>query len=665
METRSVYGHVGSVCIIDPVTSPEPFTFERFTRVIESRLGLVPLFRRRLVDVPLGLDQPYWVADEDFDVEFHVRELALPSPGDDRQLAEQVARLHARPLDRSRPLWEMYLISGLKDGRLAIYNKVHHAAIDGVSGNDILAAVLDLSPEGREFRVAPPAGEEPPGPLYLLARSAVSLAGQPVRAIKLAAGLLKLAPGLVSTLLPFGGGDDSDAVLAPTLLRAPSTPFNASITPHRRWSFCDLPLSEVKRIKNAAGLTVNDVVMALCAGALRRWLADHHALPDVPLVAAVPVSVRTEDQEGTHGNRVSMMFGALATHLADPVERLRATHEAMRAAKEQHNAIPASLLADVSQFAAPVLANQAWRLSARLRLLERVSPFNLIISNVPGPNIPLYCAGAELQAYYPVSAITDGQGMNITVMSYRDRLYFGLIGCRELVPDIDVLAGYLADELHTLTGAVERLVAARPADGAALAQPAAAPEPASAEARPTAEGTKVAGDKAADLVALSPEATAAEARRRRRARRPRRPRAGRPPRARRPQRPRASRPPRARRPRRPRASRRRRRLLAGGGPPLVRQKQMALGDRVAGAGEPGGHRCIADVGRCGDALRALLDEHVSGLDQQVVAVPVATLLGHDADHADHRSEVVPAGHGEPDDLAVRRVRHPPPVARAR
>jgi len=469
METRTVFGHVGSVSIVDPSTAPEPLTFDRFTRVIESRLSLVPLFRRRLVDVPLGLDQPYWIEDSDFDIEFHVRELALPSPGDDRQLAEQIARLHARPLDRSRPLWEIYLISGLKDGRMAFYNKVHHAAIDGVSGNDIFAAMLDLTPEGRDFPPAVRPSEEPPSGLYLLARSALSLAGHPVRAAKVAASLLKLAPGVVSAvaaMVPFlGSGQDenADAVLSPAVLRAPHTPFNATITQHRRWAFADMPLAEVKKIKNAAGLTVNDVVMALCTGALRRWLDDHRALPSSPLVAAVPVSVRTEDQKGTHGNRVSMMFAGLATQLDDPGDRLRATHEAMRAAKEQHGAIPASLLADVSQFAAPLLANQAWRLSARLRLVERVSPFNLIISNVPGPNVPLYCAGAELQAYYPVSAITDGQGMNITVMSYRDRLYFGLIACRELVPDIETLAGYLTDELHVLADAVAQAGPARKA----------------------------------------------------------------------------------------------------------------------------------------------------------------------------------------------------------
>ena len=467
METRTVFGHVGSVCVIDPSTAPEPLTFERFTRVIEERLALIPVFRRRLVEVPFGLDQPYWIEDSHFDIEFHVRELALPAPGGAQQLAEQVARLHARPLDRSRPLWEVYLISGLEGGRSAFYSKVHHAAIDGISGNDIFAAVLDLTPEGRAL---PPltkrASEEAPNGLELIARSALSLAGHPARATKVTASLLKLVPGFISAaasaILPSNGHRDDDALLAQPGLRAPHTPFNATITQHRRWAACDVSLSDVKLIKNAAGLTVNDVVMSLCAGALRRWLAEHDALPATPLVAAVPVSVRTEEEQGTHGNRVSMMFAGLPTHLSDPRNRLRAAHEAMRAAKEQHGAIPASLLADVSQFAAPVLANQAWRLSARLRLLERVNPFNLIISNVPGPNIPLYCAGAELLAYYPVSAITDGQGLNITVLSYRNTLHFGLIACRELVPDIDQLARYLEEEVGVLTKSLER---AAPAAG--------------------------------------------------------------------------------------------------------------------------------------------------------------------------------------------------------
>jgi WS/DGAT/MGAT family acyltransferase len=446
METHAVFGHVGSVCVLDPSTSPDEVTLDKVTGLIQERLHLMPPFRRRLVTVPLGLDQPYWIEDPDFNIEYHVREIALPAPGDDRQLAEQCARLHARPLDRNRPLWEIYLIHGLSGGRLALYSKVHHAAIDGVSGGEILAAILDLSPEGRTVEPEPWECDKVPSSVGMLARSAVSLAGHPVRAARVGYSLARSLPALAK--LPLGG---QAPVLQRSGLRAPATPFNKAISPHRRWAFGSLSLDEVKAVKNKAGGTVNDVVMALSTGALRRWLIDHDALPDDPLVAAVPVSIRTEDERGTAGNKVSTMFAPLPTHVEDPVERLKACSEAMRAAKEQHGALPATLLSDVTQFAMPALAGQAARLAARVRLLERVNPFNLFVSNVPGPNIPLYYAGARLIGYYPLSAIADGQGLNITVCSLSGELHFGLIADRELVPDVDRMMDYLREELEQLS----------------------------------------------------------------------------------------------------------------------------------------------------------------------------------------------------------------------
>lgn len=467
METHAVFGHVGSVCILDPTTAPELLSLERLTRLIESRLHLIPPFRRRLVPVPLGLDQPYWIDDDGFDIEYHVRELALPAPGGDKQLAEQAARLHARPLDRSRPLWELYLIHGLSGGRLAIYSKVHHAAIDGVSGGDVLSCILDLTPEGRAIEeLTPFHGEKQPHVLSLLARSAVSLTGHPVRAAKVTYSLSRSLPALASSLslprIPFVDKLlGREATFLPGAgLRAPPTPFNKSISPHRRWSFVSLPLSEVKSVKNAAGGTVNDVVMAMSTGALRRWLLDHDALPVLPLVAAVPVSIRSDAQKGQLGNKISTMLAALPTQLADPLDRLHACQSAMAAAKSQHGALPATMLQDVAQFAMPALASQAARVAARTRLVERVNPFNLFISNVPGPNLPLYYAGCRLLGYYPLSAIADGQGLNITVCSMDGQLHFGLIADRDLVPDLDQMTSYLAEELQALVAAVSPPVAA-------------------------------------------------------------------------------------------------------------------------------------------------------------------------------------------------------------
>ena len=463
LDSPTAYGHVGSVSVLDPPTSGQEITLERLTELIASRLPLVPLFRRRLVEVPFGLDQPYWIEDPDFDIEFHVRELALPAPGDDRQLAVQAARLHARPLDRRRPLWETYLIHGLQGGRQAVYTKVHHAAIDGVSGNDLLAALMDTSP-------VPPETDEPdpwhseaePGGVQLLARSAASLVTNPIRAARVSVSVARSLPALASSparpWLPlidrFVLRRDRGVILSAPPLIAPATPFNKNIGPHRRWAFTSVPLAEVKAIKNAAGVTVNDVVMALCAGALRTWLQKHDALPERPLVASVPVSIRTEDQKGTHGNRVSSVIAALPTHLADPGARLAAVHEAMRAAKEQHNALPAELLTDIAEFSMPALANQANRLATRLRLLERVPPFNLIISNVPGPSVDLYLCGARLDGVYPLSAIADGQGLNLTVLGSNGKLNFGALADRDLVPDVDLIIDALTDELAALSNAV-------------------------------------------------------------------------------------------------------------------------------------------------------------------------------------------------------------------
>jgi len=459
LETANSTAHIGGVCILDPTDAPRDLDLESLTELLAQRVPLVPVLRRRLMNVPFGLDQPYWMDDPDFDIEYHVREIALPRPGSDAQLTEQISRLHARPLDRRRPLWELYLITGLAEDRMAVYTKLHHAAIDGVSGAELLTILLDLSPEGREL---PPLEEfvpaAPPHPLALAARAAARLTRRPVELVRIADGVRRALPNLAPTIGSIVGGvlglDRGDGgVISTTAGRAPATPFNRPITAHRRVAFQSVDLDTVKAVKNAFGVSVNDVVMAMCAGALRRWLVEHDALPDTPLVAMIPVSVRDESSKGAMGNRVSAMLARLPTHLDDPAERVALVHEATQTAKAQQAAIPQGLVDRVTDFAPPALIARAARVVFATGVLHRVPPFNVCISNVPGPNVPVYMGGARLLAHYPVSVITDGQGLNITVVGYLGRLHFGLVACRELVPDIDELAGWLAAELEVLAKA--------------------------------------------------------------------------------------------------------------------------------------------------------------------------------------------------------------------
>jgi WS/DGAT/MGAT family acyltransferase len=364
-----------------------------------------------------------------------------------------VARIVARPLDRTRPLWELYLIRGLQGGRDALLTKVHHAAVDGVSGNEILAIMLDLHPEGREIEPAPPrAGERTPSQLSLLGRGLMAVPRHPLRvaeAIPSAVRNVDTLPGVSSIpgvrmmrrvghraagFLP--GPLGNEGLLEMPAARAPRTRFNGPITPHRRFAFGSLPLDTVKAIKNEVGATVNDVVVALCASTLREWLEERGELPSEPLVAMVPVSVRTEEQQGTFGNRVSAMFVPIPTNEPDPRRRIERTHEVLRAAKERHKATPAELMQDATQFVPPALQSSASRVTTGLLARSPLPPAaNLVISNVPGPREPLYFAGAKLMAYYPVSTIVDGTGLNITVMSYRDHMDVGIIGDRDQLDD--------------------------------------------------------------------------------------------------------------------------------------------------------------------------------------------------------------------------------------
>jgi diacylglycerol O-acyltransferase len=477
IENATHCGHVAGVSVLDPTDAPGgPVTLEGLRDLVAGRLHLVPPLRRRLVEVPLGIDRPYWIEDPDFDLEFHLRELALPAPGDARKLGEQVARLHARPLDRGRPLWELYLVHGLEGGRQAIYGKVHHAVIDGVSGGEILGILMDRTPVPRT--VDPPEegwrGETPPGQFRLLGRGLRNLATHPARALRALPRLLPHLDDLPGAAMVPGTAAIARAadqvaraarrstrpadLPARPNLEVPRTPFNGPITPHRRFAYGSVSRAEVRDVRRAFGCTDNDVVMALCTSALRRWLIDHDALPELPLIAGVPVSLRARrdapDGAAGGGNQISLLVAPLPTNVADPAERLAALAEAMYAAKRRFQAMPAGWLEDMTDLVPAALAGLASRAVTNLLNRSATSPFNLLISNVPGPQVPLYVAGARMLGHYPVSAVSDAfGGLNMTVVGYDGRLDFGLVACREMVPDLWDMAGHLGDALAELVAA--------------------------------------------------------------------------------------------------------------------------------------------------------------------------------------------------------------------
>ena len=504
IETATQFGHVASMTVYDADEHRIPGQFyAAITKTIEERIHLLPLLRRKLAMVPFGLDHPYWIDDADFDLDFHVRETAVAPPGTDHQLGELIGRLIGRPLDRSRPLWEVWIIEGLSGGRVAMLQKVHHCTIDGVQGVEMLTTLLDVDRAGRS--IEPPRGKwrgEPvPSPQDLLARTAMNWTRNPARFFKLqrqavatvrgmakqagfsglpaAMGLMQI-PGLgeaLAKVLPANSRPEQFPTFADR--PAPKTSFNKAITPHRRFAFRTLSIEEAKTVRRAYGVTLNDVVLAISAGALRDYLIAREELSTEPLVAMVPVSIRTESEANVYSNRVTSVLCPLHTQIADPVERLQAIHRSMKSIKEMQAAIPANLLTDLAHFAPPAVLARASRVVTRTKVLDRLNPpFNVIVSNVPGPNVALYTSGARLQHFYPVSTIVDGQGLNITVQSYLGNLDFGVVACRELVENPWEITDGLARSLDEL------LTAARSSTSGS--DPAPPPTARSAPKRPRA-----------------------------------------------------------------------------------------------------------------------------------------------------------------------------------
>ncbi len=427
-------------------------SFEAILDHIERRLHLARCFRQKLVRVPFDWDHPYWVEDCNFDLEYHVREIALPRPGDWPQLCRQVARIHARPMDLTKPLWEMYLIQGLDRiegvpaGSAALLIKFHHAAIDGASGVEIIQAIHDLEPDAQP--TSPPREWEPerdPTSLELVMRAQANAILQPFRFSQLMAQTLP-------ALGRIGQGFLSREFAAPGV--APPTRFNGPVSSHRVFDACRFPLEEAREIKtHVDGATVNDVLIAVCGGALRLYLEAKGELPDESLVAMVPISVRGEQEQGQAGNRVSAMMVPVGSDVKDAGERLVAVHEATRQSKELTDAIGARLLADQAQLVPGALIGLGMRLSASFQpTFSTRLPYNVVITNVPGPRVQLYAAGARLITDFGIGIPHDGMGLMHAIASYCGELTVSATACREMMPDV----AFYADCLRRSYGDLKR-----------------------------------------------------------------------------------------------------------------------------------------------------------------------------------------------------------------
>ena len=439
-EKQASHMHVGALAIFEGPPPPR----EDFCAHLEARLGLVPRYRQKLAFPPLDAGRPFWVDDPTFNLDYHVRHTALPQPGSDDQLRQLVGRIYSQRLDRSKPLWETWIVQGLEGGRFALISKTHHALVDGVSGVDIATVLFDLSPVPAE----PPAQErwipapEPSDAELVvdgvkgLIRTPFSLAGRALGAVQ--------RPGDTIDRVREAAEGIGEVVWA-GLNPAPDVPLNVPIGPHRRVRWLQSRLADFKEIKNALGGTVNDAVLAVVAGALRQWLRDRGVRTEgTELRALVPVSIRGEDERGALGNRIAAMRGPLPVYVKDPVERLRQVQEGMGNLKQSKQALGAEVIAGLTDFAPPTLLAQASRLNFSTRL------FNLIVTNVPGPQFPLYLLGREMLEIVPIAFLPENHALAIAIMSYNGKVDFGLLGDYDAMPDLEEFGGMLEDTLAEL-----------------------------------------------------------------------------------------------------------------------------------------------------------------------------------------------------------------------
>jgi diacylglycerol O-acyltransferase len=438
--------HIGAVMIFE---APPP-AYDDLADHIRSRLHLVPRFRQKLAFPPAETGRPLWIDDPSFNLEYHVRDTALPAPGAETQLRALAARIHSQALDRSKPLWEMWLVQGLEGNRFALITKTHHALVDGVSGVDLATVLFDLGPV--PVRPAHPAAAWTPKPtpsgLDLAARGVRGVVALPFEAAARAAGAA-FHPGesLAETREALEGlGEVVWAALNP----APSTPLNVEIGPHRRLTWIRQDLQDFKRVKDALGGTVNDVVLTTVAGALQRWLRSRGVRTEgLELRALVPVSIRGRDEHDQLGNRIAAMRGPLPVYVEDPVARLQVVRHAMDGLKDSKQALGAEVLAGMQALAPPTIFAQASRLNFSTRL------FNLLVTNVPGPQLPLYLLGRELQDLFPVAFLPKNHALAVAIMSYDGGMDFGLLGDYDAMPDLDRIGEMLQESLAELLEAAD------------------------------------------------------------------------------------------------------------------------------------------------------------------------------------------------------------------
>ena len=446
METATTAMHVGGVAVFQPPDSG--FDYDRLVELISQRIALVPRYRQKVRQVPGRLANPVWVDDEDFDVSYHVRRSALPRPGNDAQLRELVGRLMSRQLDRNRPLWEIYLVEGLEDGKVGVVTKTHHAMVDGVSAVDIGTVILDLTPEPREVPEDDWKPRREPGTVALVGGALTDLVARPTHAVDAVRGAVVDAR---TTLESAGAVATGVLQSLRTIARpAPDSPLNATIGEQRRFGMARTDLDDYKRVRKSHGGTVNDVVLATVAGALRTWLLTRGevVVPKTAIRAMVPVSVRADAEKGELGNRVSSYFVDLPVGEGNPVVRLHQVSYAMRGHKESGESVGADALVQLSGFAPPTI--HALGARAASSMTRRL--FNVVVTNVPGPQFPLYAAGARMLEMYPVVPLAKGQAVSIGLTSYDGGVYYGLNADRDAMPDIDVLAQCLEESLAELVG---------------------------------------------------------------------------------------------------------------------------------------------------------------------------------------------------------------------